>query len=489
MMNNRKRIYDIIIIGTAALVSCLLYLIYCYSIEGWGFPLDDSWIHHTFARNFAENLKWVFNKGELSGGSTGPVWGLLLSLVYFLGIPPIIGTYFMGFLLLWGLSVSGADLIAKIFPGRRFVSLGAGIMLASEWHLVWSALSGMETILLILISLFLFNLIVSEEKKWLLIGLLIGLAIWIRPDGITLLGPALYSIPFKNRTPRNIIKSTLLILAGVLFLGILYFAFNLHVAGDLWPNTFYAKQAEYAYLQETPFLTRFLDLSKQSLVGVGILLLPGLIIYVVMIINQRRWDILSPLIWAVGYIGLYAWRLPVVYQHGRYIMPALPVIYLMGAAGLGHILLEINPREWKKIIMRTWLLSSIIVAAAFLILGARAFGMDVAVINTEMVRTAKWIDLNLEEDAVIAAHDIGALGYYSERKIIDLAGLISSDVIPFIRDEKSIKNYLAEKEPDYLMSFPSWYPEMTADLIEVYKTKGKYSPLFGMDNMSIYSWE
>jgi hypothetical protein len=25
----------------------------------------------------------------------------------------------------------------------------------------------------------------------------------------------------------------------------------------------------------------------------------------------------------IGYLGLYAWRLPVIYQHGRYVIPAM----------------------------------------------------------------------------------------------------------------------------------------------------------------------
>jgi hypothetical protein len=106
-----------------------------------------------------------------------------------------------------------------------------------------------------------------------------------------------------------------------------------------------------------------------------------------------------------------------------------------------------------------------------------------------MVSTAKWIDANLENDAVIAAHDIGALGYFSQRKIIDLAGLITPDVIPFIRDEDQLRIYLENEKPDYLVTFPSWYPGLTSGLKVINSTNSEFSPRFGHDNMAVYIWE
>ena len=87
----------------------------------------------------------------------------------------------------------------------------------------------------------------------------------------------------------------------------------------------------------------------------------------------------------------------------------------------------------------------------------------IAVINGEMVATAGWLDKNTGPEDLIAAHDIGAIGYFSERDLLDLAGLISPDVIPFIRDEARLASYLDEKCPDYLVTFPDWYPSLVKD--------------------------
>ena len=83
---------------------------------------------------------------------------------------------------------------------------------------------------------------------------------------------------------------------------------------------------------------------------------------------------------------------------------------------------------------------------AFIFLGARSYAQDVAVIESEMVVTAKWVASNLPADALIAAHDIGALGYFDYHELIDLAGLVSPDVIPFIRNEPQLANYLNQQK-------------------------------------------
>ncbi|MCK5703022.1 MAG: hypothetical protein KAI29_17790, partial [Cyclobacteriaceae bacterium] len=119
--------------------------------------------------------------------------------------------------------------------------------------------------------------------------------------------------------------------------------------------------------------------------------------------------------------------------------------------------------------------------------GGRAYALDVGVINSEMVQTAYWIKDNTPDDAIIGAHDIGALGYFANRQIIDLAGLISPAVIPFIRDESKLSDYLSLKNTDYLVIFPSWYPVLSENLIIIYQSDGEIPQLFGMDNMTVYS--
>jgi hypothetical protein len=269
----------------------------------------------------------------------------------------------------------------------------------------------------------------------------------------------------------------------------IYFIFNWIVAGDIWPNTFYAKQAEYADLRNTGYLFRYMGLFAQFVTGAGILLIPGMIVETIEAIKKRNWTLIAGLIWILGFIGLYAWRLPVAYQHGRYIIPVMPLGFLVGITGMIRWIDMKSLLKWKRVISITWFGSVIVVTIAFLILGARAYAYDVAVIESEMVKTAKWIDKHTERDAVVAAHDIGALGYFTERKILDLAGLITPDVIPFIRDEMEIRVYLDQNDTDYLMTFPDWYPKLVDGLEIAYRSNGSYAPDYDQENMTLFFWK
>ena len=167
----------------------------------------------------------------------------------------------------------------------------------------------------------------------------------------------------------------------------------------------------------------------------------------------------------------------------------MPLGFLIGIAGMLRWIDLKSALRWKRMLSSAWLGSTLIVAIAFWILGAKSYAQDVAVIETEMVNTAEWINQHTNQDAVVAAHDIGAMGYYSEREIIDLAGLITPDVIPFIRDEMELEKYLNQKDIDYLMTFPDWYPNLVDGLEIAYKSGGAYAPEYGQENMTVFFWE
>src|SRR5690606_36632405 len=47
-----------------------------------GFPLDDAWIHQTYARNLGQHGEFAFVLGQPSAGSTAPLWTALLAVGY-----------------------------------------------------------------------------------------------------------------------------------------------------------------------------------------------------------------------------------------------------------------------------------------------------------------------------------------------------------------------------------------------------------------------
>jgi hypothetical protein len=107
----------------------------------------------------------------------------------------------------------------------------------------------------------------------------------------------------------------------------------------------------------------------------------------------------------------------------------------------------------------------ILFVAILIILGAPAYGRDVDFIESEMVVTARWVESNIDSDTVIAAHDIGALGYFAPHRLVDLAGLISPDVIPVMNDSRELARFILESDAEYLIAFPNWsnaYEEILA---------------------------
>src|SRR5215211_7632513 len=448
-----------VVLAVAALVTVFFYLILSVLTFGLGFPLDDSWIHLTYARNLAEHGEWAFRLGERSAGSTAPLWTALLSIGFMIGLSPYVWTYFVGWAVLTLLAVCAESLARKLLPSYKSHIPWAGLFFVFAWHLTWSAVSGMETLLHGLIILAVLGALMCGSRRYLTLGLLTGLSVWVRPDGLTLLGPILFVALLSEKTwylRREAIWKTLI---GFGSLVLPYVLFNLALSGNPMPNTFYAKQAEYGSFWHTkPILARISDYLWPILASPFLVLIPAAISWLVKRIRNRDWAALASLIWVIGYIAIYFASLP-AYQHGRYIIPTLPVMYLWGVLGLLEFVLS---SQTNRQIAFVWQILTLFLCLAFTFMGARQNANDVRWVESEMVAVAKWVNQNIPSDARLAVHDVGALGFYAQNPVIDMAGLITPDLVEFIRDEARLAEYLDSKDVDYLITLPSFYPELTA---------------------------
>ncbi|MGQ9626720.1 MAG: hypothetical protein ACUVV0_07430 [Anaerolineae bacterium] len=554
---NKKRIF-LAALFLATVLSAALYLgNAALHVGHLGFPLDDAWIFQTYARNLARYGELSYYPGHPSSGSTGPLWTIMVSAGYFLGLDFRLWTYILGGCSLVLTGIMACLLSLRLFPEERWASMGSGLFCALEWHLVWAAFSGMETALFTALSLALLEryLAVAEENEpgrslwpFLGLGLLGGLLTLTRPEGAVLFG--LIGLGLLGRWlsfPARRLLPALLISLGFALLIAPYLAYNLRASGLLFPNTFYAKQREYAVLLEMPFPARLWRVFWPTIVGGQVLLLPGFVLagYKTLRGNKpqrftiARWPAnrnsqaesssalkrtfkhalaclsfepedfifrlrgahkllakfshypIIPLIWWAAFFIIYAVRLPVNYQHGRYLIPTIPVLIIYGMAGTTAL---VRLSRLARLFSQAGLGAigaTLLLFWAFL--GPRAYAADVGFIEGEMVNVARWLNENTPEDALIAVHDIGAIGYYTERPLLDLAGLITPEVIPFIRDEERLLSFIAEKGADYLVTFPSWYPRLVQDLRlrPVYCTNYAWSVQAGADNMFVYEarWE
>src|SRR5688572_25400244 len=475
-----------LVLAVAALAAVLFYLIVIALIFRIGFPLDDSWIHLTYARNFAEHGEWAYRLGERSAGSTSPLWTFLLSVGFLLDLAPFAWTYFLGWVALTLLAIH-AEYVARRLMGSYKPRLPwVGLFFVVAWHLTWSAVSGMETLLHGFIIFVVLAALMGGTRRYLTLGLLAGLSIWVRPDGLTLLGPILFTafLCEGNWSSRGDAVFKTLIGFGALLLP--YLLFNLVLSGNPMPNTFYAKQAEYeAYWLSKSLTQRVSDYLWPIIASPFLLLIPGVFIWANKNIRARNWGALASVIWFFGYIMIYFMRLP-AYQHGRYIIPAFPMLYLWGLLGILEFASSANVNRrfvlfWQMIIG--------VLCLAFGFIAARQNAYDVYWIESQMVETAKWVEQNLPPDSVLAVHDIGALGYYVQNPLIDLAGLITPEVVPFIRDEPRLAEYLDSSAAEYLIVFPSLYPQLTFQRTPAFVAGLQFEPLQFEENMQVYRWK
>lgn len=439
-----------------------LYWLNAYRQQVVGFPLDDAWIHQTYARNLALNGKWMFQAGGGPGGSTSPLWTLFLVPGHWLGNQdPIIYSNVLSVLLFGFLVWIGVRHI-RLLTGNQKLSVILGTLaLSTCWQLNWAANSGMETILysLMVVLVFYFtSTLMHRNALWT--GLLIGLAVWVRPDAITLLAPVALIYLIRWLQKDRSLKPLFLLGAGAVLPVSGYCIWNVLNNGAVFPNTFFAKQAEYAELLSDPLFFRFANVITPVLTGAVVILIPGIIYSAVNSIKKRDFLAFSVLLWCLGYAGMYALRLPVSYQHGRYLMPIVAPLIILGVSGLIQINDQIVHNFVRRVILPAWMISLILVSGVFWFKGLGTYGEDVNAINHLMVNSALWIRENAPSDATIAVHDIGAMGYFSEHKIIDLAGLINPEVIPFMRNEGKLANYLTEQNANYLVILKNWYPAL-----------------------------
>jgi hypothetical protein len=483
-----------LLLAGATILSVSAYLVASALTYRLGFPLDDSWIHQTYARNLALLGEWAFIPGQPSAGSTSPLWSLLLTPGFWLHISPYIWTYLLGTVLLWALAVLCELTLQRIVPAYRGRVPWVGLVVVAEWHLVWSAVSGMETLLHALILTGILAALMTGSRRYLSLGLLTGISVWVRPDGLTLLAPLALTALLVEKTHLSRLKALLRILVGFgAFFGP-YLLFNLILSGNPMPNTFYAKQTEYALWQARPVAVRLGRLLLQWAIGSGVLLLPGVIGWVILSARRRAWGTLAGMLWFLGYITLYALRLP-IYQHGRYVIPAMPVFFIWGLAGLisfvlyGDYVRAAKSARYRWAVSTAWQIALGLTLVSFWALGARAYGQDVALIESEMVTTANWVAEHVPPGDLVAAHDIGALGYFGDHKLLDLAGLVSPEVISFMRDEDQLAAYLDQRGADYLVCFPDSYPHLAQLGTPVFVTGSRFTLAMGAQNMVVYRWK
>jgi tetratricopeptide (TPR) repeat protein len=434
------------------------------------FPLDDPWIHLTYARNIAQHHSFSYFPGDGStGGSTSPLYTLLLALgfhvtknekllSYVLGI--VFQAAFLAMAALWGRRRFGDAVWAAALV----------LVLALDPRIAILSVSGMET------SLFLFLVAAAfwayAEARAVLLGVSLGLGVWTRPDMLILAGVfGLAALATRWRPARDRAAVTehapplaraAVVRAAIPFaaLVLLYLAFNYLVSGEFFPNTMQAKHALYQD-SKRHFITHGF---RDAVLASSFWILTPLAAAAIAVelwrwVRRRRVERLAECGWAMGLLLAYVLFVPFAHRFSRYLVPVLPAIAVLALA-LIHDLS--NRSAWRS--PRGAIMAAVLVAVVGTGLvqipgTAEDYRYWCAYHYRRHERCGRWIHEHTAPTAVVATHDVGAIAYYSERRVIDTVGLIQRDAIPYLNQPGYIdflNEFLARENVTHVALLDSW---------------------------------
>jgi hypothetical protein len=504
--------FTLLVIGVvmAAGLTAVAYLIFALVTTPFGFPLDDAWIHQVFARNIAKYAEFSYNPGQVVAGSTSPLWTLLLVPSYWFGEGFYLWwAYGLGilFLILAALEVYRLYLI--LFPtAKPLWAVVAALLLVFEWRMTWASVSGMEVTLFIFGTLWLLRLYLEISLKeklsrsetryirpyhYLILGLIGGGITLVRPEGLVLFG--LVGLDVLRRAFMDkygwqwlAIRWLMLGVAALVFVTP-YLIFNYLTGNSLLPNTFGAKVGYYGNAFSIGGILDYLGQVFSLLLRSLLAIVPGLLFILADMFRKPRQYQWLPLWWAIVLLLVYAVRLPVLYHEGRYVMPLIPILILYGVHGSERVL-NLFRHTNMPLLSRILPVLGIALIAYSWFNGAFTYRFDVKYINDEQVTVAKWLRDNTPQNAVVATHDIGAIRYFSERKLIDTAGLVNPEFVPVVRDETAILAKAKASGATYFALLPTWYPRINAELEKagqkVFQPQETYLAQFGEQNMAVF---
>ncbi len=581
IVRRRYRAYSIL--SAVVVVIAIYYLVGVWTSGGQaGVPLDDAWIHFTYARNLADYGELSFNKGEPSTGTTSFLWTLLLATGYLISKDPLWTSIVLNIALSALLIIVLYELGSEIYRGR-IIGFIFALACALIGNLMWLTLSGMETILFLFLGFS--ALLFYSKERYKLCGAALGALTLTRPEGLCLVLILAITewITVREKTERRKINFSLLI--APLICVMIYFSINLLISGKFLTSTFegrrwLAKQDLSVDLSIAKMLSEksgiFLILNRwvyhlrKYLFGLfSWINMPGkflnnvfLSIFIIPILSgiyicalnfikhlketntQRLKKLLFlPLAWVIiSYISLdtnvfmdnlitiivlylffqlcllrafdsnivsiskigtvmyvwfilhnlmYAVLIPWKGHAGRYQAINLILVTFFLIAGIALVYKKIKD---MKNIRSAILLNSVYYIAILLVtatyVGSTIEWRDLYIssvlhINRVHVSTGKWINENIPKDAVLAAYDIGAIGYYSQREIIDLGGLVDPSSIRYLFSGNA-PEFMRKKKATHLAMVESTLKKVSlGDRMGIYRQNGKKFKLTPLHNAEV----
>lgn len=488
--------------------------------------IDDSYITYRYSRNILAGNGFVFNPGERVLGTTTPLYTLIL-----VGIGSVTGGTNAPFPIISWLLNAIIDSVSCVLLwqiGKIIVSNRVGIILSILWAIapfsVTFSIGGLETSLFILFLLLTSYFFIRSYILY--IWLCASLMILTRPDALIFLMP-LFLLPVLFPLHRKIYQPRAILLSAIPL--ILWFAFGFWYFGSPLPHSLAAKSVAYQLPSNAAFvrliqhyLTPF---SEQYAFGTAILygsllVYPALFIIGFIAIYRKISLALALLIYPITYFLTFAIVHPLIFRW--YLTPPLPFYFMTLLAGAESLLQRIilrfkpeisatpsPPRKLDFAFVSNSLITLFLLIPIILSLKGWVFKPDHG--NNAPSPEMAWVKLEelykrasgdilavSSPDAVVAAGDVGVLGYFTDRNILDTVGLnspVSSSYYPLPKSDYVI-NYaiptklILDQKPD-LVVFLEAYGRNTLlrsqeFLIHYHQIKEYQTDLYGSRGLLLY---
>jgi tetratricopeptide (TPR) repeat protein len=470
-----KQIKTLIIIAIAiiSLGLSFYYLNFAKSQNnGFGFPLDDPWIHLTFAKNLVDYHSFSYFKNEMAtAGSTSPIYTMILAVGFYLTNNEMILSYVLGIVFLILSAIAFYRLSSFDFDKENYYALiFTGIFVVDKW-LNFVSVSGMET------TMFIFILLSAayfyKKRKVIPFAIFLGLILWGRPDGLTFICAIALDYLFaryfaKSDKSIKLFEKTELIKIGIISgaIVLLYFIMNLVLSGSIMPNTYTAKIIYYSAKSKEFFLK--VEVWEYFTNGAYGIMMVGFIFSVLKMfydLSKKKYNQnILYIAFVFALVFVYWLKMPYAHRFGRYMMPIIPFFILVSGIGFRDLLkLSSGFLKSRNIVIGLY----IVISAIILVLSVKdyyenkkEYSGNCKYISDRQVAAAMWIKNNTNENDVIATHDVGAIGFYCGRKIVDVAGLVTPELITKINDKNYnayLTEYLKKSGVTYVAFLREWY--------------------------------
>jgi hypothetical protein len=433
-----------------------------------GFPLDDAWIHQVVGRTFARTGVIGYTPERFGSATTSLLWATLIAANHaWLHLAPA----FFAFVINSALFVATGQLWLAML--RRDgapdgLAFGCAVFAATAANFVWFALSGMESMLLVFLSTTAIWLWVDRGRRPSLrawgSGLAVALVFLTRPEAAAILVVLAVMLQPARRPWRDLFA-----LAIPCLLAVSGYALAMATAtGDVRPSTLEGRKA--IWFQEVPTASS-LELGGRMLIvwrdRLAAHTLPlsasdwefwvvvGLSLGGLYVVARRRWIRFRTLVlWGAAHIIVYLVLFPTAGHGGRY-QPLTPALFL-GLAWVGvyvSVAAAVSRFRWppasRPLLFTSLALLMGLGTARSLSAWSRAHRDAVKHIWNTEVAMGRFV-AQLPPSAVVASFDIGGVGFFSDREIIDLGALVDSSVAGALRRSEAWA-ILEERQVDYVV--------------------------------------